>query len=611
MDADDGEALCPPAFLCPITLDVFVEPVVTSDGHSYSRAAIELCFQTRHTSPLTNEELASTQLLPNHRLRQAIEEWRKQQPMAIDPDRLEVSEELLGEGSFGRVLAGTLRIGRRVLPVAVKMLPAMTRLEERQALEKELKAHMHAARHCDGVCVLLGTSELGPRLCIIMKRYERSLKSAIVLAGNAAAGKLEPAVVIRYAYSLFRTLRQLHECGMVVRDIKPDNILLDAFGELVLADFGISHVLQTVTHVQQSNMNGTFNYMAPEAFSEGAVGRPVDIWAMACVVVEMHSGQMPWAGMRMEQIITAVRIDKRAPAVPERAPAAELLRRCFATAAADRPSAAEMMEPFAPAPAASQLEQRCEELQSENHRLEHELKEQQEITQQMITAQLRLEQRIAESKTAAEQREQQLRSTFDAEKQQLRSTFDMEKEVLQQRVRSLEEQLATPAFDSMFDITALTRKLAQPQGAHDVLAEACALAQQLTGASVEQVQQLQYLQQLQHCLGRHLPILKTPPADMRKTLVQLASQEPAGSRLLQQAQAALHSLQHEVIEWVNKPRAPLPCVMEIREHSGAVFAVAVSPDGKWMASGSEDTTVKVVEIATGRVKCTLTGHSRR
>jgi len=159
----------------------------------------------------------------------------------------------------------------------------------------------------------------------------------------------------------------------------------------------------------------------------------------------------------------------------------------------------------------------------------------------------------------------------------------------------------------MFDITALTRRLAQPQGAHDVLAEACVLAQQLTGA--QQRQQLQHLQQLQHCLGRHLPILKTPPADMRKTLVQLASQEPAGSRLLQQAHAALHSLQYEVIEWVNKPRAPLPCVMEIREHSEAVYAVTVSPDGKWIASGSGDKTVKVVEIATGRVKCTLTGHS--
>jgi len=48
--------------------------------------------------------------------------------------------------------------------------------------------------------------------------------------------------------------------------------------------------------------------------------------------------------------------------------------------------------------------------------------------------------------------------------------------------------------------------------------------------------------------------------------------------------------------------------MEIREHSEAVYAVAVSPDGEWIASGSGDRTVKVVEMATGRVKCTLRRH---
>ena len=99
--------------------------------------------------------------------------------------------------------------------------------------------------------------------------------------------------------------------------------------------------------------------------------------------------------------------------------------------------------------------------------------------------------------------------------------------------------------------------------------------------------------------------------DMRKTLVQLASQEPVGTRLLREAEAALRGLQQEVIEWVNKPSAPLPCVMEIREHSEAVRSVAVSPDGKWIASGSGDKTVKVVERKTGRVKCTLSGHRYR
>jgi WD40 repeat protein len=161
-------------------------------------------------------------------------------------------------------------------------------------------------------------------------------------------------------------------------------------------------------------------------------------------------------------------------------------------------------------------------------------------------------------------------------------------------------------FDVAFDLADLSRKLTET-GVHDILGEIYDLWQQQDPAG--NLEELEQLQKLHCCLGRHLVVLKKPPMDMRKTLVQLASQEPVGTRLLREAEAALRGLQQEVIMWVNKPSAPLPCVMEIREHSRAVLSVAVSPDGKWIASGSEDKTVKVVERKTGRVKCTLSGHS--
>ena len=182
---------------------------------------------------------------------------------------------------------------------------------------------------------------------------------------------------------------------------------------------------------------------------------------------------------------------------------------------------------------------------------------------------------------------------------------------LKTTLRSALRPRARPAAaeaHGVFDLAALAVKLASPQGVHDVLAEVHALCvAQQPGAAVAAVGQLR---QLHHCLGRHLPVLKQPPMDMHRTLVQLASQEPAGSRLLREAEAALQNLHLEIIEWVNKPVAPPPCVMEIREHSGEVYAVAISPDGKWIASGSDDTTIKIVEMATGRVKCTLRGHSK-
>ena len=167
---------------------------------------------------------------------------------------------------------------------------------------------------------------------------------------------------------------------------------------------------------------------------------------------------------------------------------------------------------------------------------------------------------------------------------------------------------AAPSRDNgIFNLADLAVKLVKPEAVHDVLAEVHTLSQQRAADP----DALKDLQQLHHWLGRHIPVLKNPPVDMLKTVVQLASQEPAGSRLLQEAEAALQkaqTLQQEVIEWANKPAAPLPCVMEIREHSDVVKAVAVSPDGKWIASGSDDNTVKVVMVETGRVVHTLEGH---
>ena len=67
------------------------------------------------------------------------------------------------------------------------------------------------------------------------------------------------------------TLRDLHDCGLVLRDIKPPNILIGAYDKPVFSDFGISEIVRTMTRIQQTSIKGTFNYMPPEAFQVGAV----------------------------------------------------------------------------------------------------------------------------------------------------------------------------------------------------------------------------------------------------------------------------------------------------------------------------------------------------
>ncbi|KAF0716248.1 Aste57867_2936 [Aphanomyces stellatus] len=68
------------SFLCPISQDVMTNPVVAADGHSYDRESIEMWFRQKYTSPVTNEMLPSTRLLPNLALREAIRECALYRP---------------------------------------------------------------------------------------------------------------------------------------------------------------------------------------------------------------------------------------------------------------------------------------------------------------------------------------------------------------------------------------------------------------------------------------------------------------------------------------------------------------------------------------------------
>ena len=89
-------------------------------------------------APMGGQPQDADALLPNLHLRDAIEEWRNRQPLAINPDLLQFAdpEELLGRGSFGMVVGGTLQTHGQRLRVAIKMLTDMTLAQQRTQFEK-------------------------------------------------------------------------------------------------------------------------------------------------------------------------------------------------------------------------------------------------------------------------------------------------------------------------------------------------------------------------------------------------------------------------------------------------------------------------------------------
>jgi tRNA A-37 threonylcarbamoyl transferase component Bud32 len=337
-----------PAFICPITQEIMEQPMVTADGHSYSGPSIAAWLEAgSRTSPLTNATLAHTDLLPNISLRHAIEQWRTRQPMAIDPGRVTLSDEVIGAGTNGRVVAGTLSAYGRTQSVAVKQLVATSLAEERRQVEHEIRAHALAAARCDGVCRLFGTCEKpAGRLCIVMKRYCHNLTD-VLRAGEG----LDEADARRYGHQICRAVSQLHAQRVQHGDLKPSNILMTEFDEPVVADFGLSEALTIESRVMPSGVQGTFNYMAPESFDPeqfGGIGTAADVWALACIILELSSGKPPFQGMNMQQISLAVAEHRQQPefdfksAFGERT--GQTLRHCFAYEPAERPTAAELAE---------------------------------------------------------------------------------------------------------------------------------------------------------------------------------------------------------------------------------------------------------------------------
>jgi hypothetical protein len=76
MAADDDQP-APPEFMCPITMDLMIDPVVAADGFTYERQAIEGWLQQHDTSPKTNEPLGNQQLTPNTTLKVLIQDSRQ------------------------------------------------------------------------------------------------------------------------------------------------------------------------------------------------------------------------------------------------------------------------------------------------------------------------------------------------------------------------------------------------------------------------------------------------------------------------------------------------------------------------------------------------------
>ncbi len=158
------------------------------------------------------------------------------------------------------------------------------------------EAHAAARLNNPHVIPIHNSGEIDGRLYVDMRLIEgRDLQEVL------ADGPMEPARAVRIIEQVAKALHAAHKIGLVHRDVKPSNILLDEDDFAYLIDFGIARGADQTRMTSTGGVIGSWPYMAPERFSAQEVDARADMYALACVLYECLTGHTPYPGDSPEQ----------------------------------------------------------------------------------------------------------------------------------------------------------------------------------------------------------------------------------------------------------------------------------------------------------------------
>ena len=206
--------------------------------------------------------------------------------------------ELLGRGGMGEVWRAHDTVTDRV--VAVKVLPQ--HLADDNTFVKRFRREAHAAARLDSphVVPIHTYGEIDGRLYVDMRLIKGHDLQTVL-----AEGPLPPARAVRIIEQVAEALHAAHEIGLVHRDVKPSNILLDKNDFAYLIDFGIARAAEDTKLTGTGSMIGTLQYLAPERLGTGEVDAHADIYALACVLYECLTGRPPFPEQSPERLMSA------------------------------------------------------------------------------------------------------------------------------------------------------------------------------------------------------------------------------------------------------------------------------------------------------------------
>ncbi|HWH55168.1 MAG TPA: protein kinase [Gaiellaceae bacterium] len=204
-------------------------------------------------------------------------------------DRYEL-EELVGSGGMSSVYRAHDRLLER--SVALKILHEQYTRDDDYVERFRREARSVAQLAHPNIVTVIDRGEQDGRQFIVFEYVDgENLKE---LADRE--GPLHPHDAIELALQVARGLSFAHDQGLVHRDVKPQNVLLDADGRAKVTDFGIARSLDVDGMTVTGTIMGTSNYIAPEQARGQPVDEQTDVYSLGCVLFELLTGDVPYEG---------------------------------------------------------------------------------------------------------------------------------------------------------------------------------------------------------------------------------------------------------------------------------------------------------------------------